>query len=105
MDHDTHQPAHGSLSILLEAGRSDVDVIDAAVALSVRINERNAPDLAVTTAEAERIAVALRGAARAAWTNETATVSLDGLRAIENLYRAAQTTGLPVSALTERVQR
>lgn len=50
MDHDTHQPAHGSLSILLEAGRSDVDVIDAAVALSVRINERNAPDLAVTTA-------------------------------------------------------
>lgn len=94
-----------SFRVPLEAGHADVDVIDAAVEFSVRIGNRAALGLALTAAEAERLADALHVASRAAWAAQAGEVDLSGVRTVQDLSRVSAACGIPASVLIGQVQR
>lgn len=94
-----------STRIPLEGGHADVDVTGPAVELTVKIGDRIGFGLALSPAEAQALADALTGASRAAWAVRAAEVDLSSVRTVLDLWRAAEDSGIPASALIGQVQR
>lgn len=94
-----------STRIPLEGGRADVDVTGPAVELTVKIGDRIGFGLALSPTEAQALADALTGASRAAWAVRAAEVDLSSVRTVLDLWRAAEDSGIPASALIGQVQR
>lgn len=88
--------------IALDGGHADVDAEGGHVELTVRIGDRAVLGLALSPAEAERLADALSTASRAAYAVQAADVDLEGVDTVTGLWHRAQETGVPASALMNR---
>lgn len=91
--------------IPLDGGHADVDAEGKHVELTIRLGDRAALGLILSAAEADRVADALRNASQAAWRVKAADVDLEGVDTVLDLWRRAQESGVPASALVSRVQR
>ncbi|GEM_PF-6433992 len=89
--------------IALDGGLADVDAEGQHVELTIRLGDRAALGLILSPAEADRIADALQGAARAAWTVQAADVSLEDVNTVTQLWHRANEAGVPASALVHRI--
>lgn len=90
--------------IPLDHGHADVDVTGPAVELTVKIGDRIGFGLALSPTEAQALADALTGASRAAWAVRAAEVDLSSVRTVSDLWRAAEASGIPASALVGQVR-
>ena len=95
---------HDSTRIPLDHGHADVDVTGPAVELTVNLGGRAALGLALSPAEAQTLADALSGASRAAWAVRATEVDLSNVRTVTDLWRAAEDSGIPASALIGQVE-
>lgn len=94
-----------SQRVALDGGHVDVDVIDQHVEATVTVGGRISLGIALTAAEAAQLGEALTSAARAAHSVQAAQIDLEGVETVVDLYRTAQATGVPMSALLEGMDR
>ncbi len=88
--------------IALDGGHADVESEGSHVEVTVRLSERAVLGLALSPAEADRIADALHTAARAAYAVEAADVDIEGVDTVLDLWHRAQESSVPASALVNR---